>query len=219
MSFSTIFFDLDDTLYPPSSGVWDAIGERINLYMCQRVGISPDEVTALREHLYHTYGTTLRGLTLTRGIDPRDYLAFVHDIPLQDYLTPDPSLPPLLKSIALRKVIFTNADRAHARRVLSILGVEDCFDQIIDVLDVAPYCKPMTEAFLQALELAGVSSPAEAIFIDDAPHNLRAARAMGFYTIRMGNSSADGCCHAVIQTLHDLPALLLSLQPPHPEEM
>ncbi|HMN61527.1 MAG TPA: pyrimidine 5'-nucleotidase, partial [Anaerolinea sp.] len=179
MPYTTLFFDLDDTLYPPSTGVWDAIGDRINLYMQTRVGVPENEVSELREHLYRTYGTTLRGLTLTRGIDPHDYLAFVHDLPLRQYLTPDPRVRPLLSRYSQRKVIFTNADQAHARRVLDVLELADCFDQIIDVLDVAPYCKPMPGAFEQALRLAGETDARSSVFIDDAPHNLKAAREAG----------------------------------------
>ena len=41
MPFTTLFFDLDDTLYPPSTGVWDAIGDRIDLYIQTRVGCAP----------------------------------------------------------------------------------------------------------------------------------------------------------------------------------
>ena len=208
MPYTTLFFDLDDTLYPPSTGVWDAIGDRINLYMQTRVGVPENEVSELREHLYRTYGTTLRGLTLTRGIDPHDYLAFVHDLPLRQYLTPDPRVRPLLSRYSQRKVIFTNADQAHARRVLDVLELADCFDQIIDVLDVAPYCKPMPGAFEQALRLAGETDARSSVFIDDAPHNLKAAREAGFYTIRVGSGAPNGCCHASIASLLDLPTVL-----------
>ena len=208
MPYTTLFFDLDDTLYPPSTGVWDAIGDRINLYMQTRVGVPENEVSELREHLYRTYGTTLRGLTLTRGIDPHDYLAFVHDLPLRQYLTPDPRVRPLLSRYSQRKVIFTNADQAHARRVLDVLELADCFDQIIDVLDVAPYCKPMPGAFEQALRLAGETDARSSVFIDDAPHNLKAPRKACFYTIRVSSGPPNGCCHASIASLLDLPTVL-----------
>jgi putative hydrolase of the HAD superfamily len=172
------------------------------------VGVSKTEVSELREQLYRTYGTTLRGLTITRGIDASDYLAFVHDIPLHNYLTPDERVGPVLARYPQRKVIFTNADQAHARRVLAILNLTDYFDQIIDILDVAPYCKPMPGAFQRALQLAGAASARESIFIDDAPHNLKAAREAGFYTIRVGPAAVDGCCDAVVPSLLDLPAVL-----------
>jgi len=105
-------------------------------------------------------------------------------------------------------VIFTNADQAHARRVLDVLELSDCFDQIIDVLDVSPYCKPMPGAFAQALRLAGEIDASTSVFVDDAAHNLKAAREAGFYTIRVGTGVPNGCCHASIASLLDLPTVL-----------
>ncbi|MCX8025711.1 MAG: hypothetical protein N3A60_10960, partial [Thermanaerothrix sp.] len=116
-----LIFDLDDTLYPASSGVWEAIGERIDLFIHQKLGLSHEEVEPFRKNLFRTFGTTLRGLYLQYHIDPAEYLAFVHDIPLERYLQPNPALRTLLKVLPYPKVIFTNADKNHANRVLARL--------------------------------------------------------------------------------------------------
>lgn len=208
MPYTTLFFDLDDTLYPSESGVWDAIGERIDRYIQERLHVPADEVVALRERLYHTYGTTLRGLVATRGIDAQDYLEYVHDVPLHQMLRPDPRLRPLLTRYPLRKVILTNADTAHARRVLAVLDLEGVFDQIIDVMAVSPYCKPMPEAYRKALDLAGEPDPARCIFVDDAAHNLKPAGELGMFTIRVGGPIANHCCDASIASLHELAPIL-----------
>ena len=39
MKFTTIFFDLDDTIYPHESGLWEAIKARISQYMHEELGI------------------------------------------------------------------------------------------------------------------------------------------------------------------------------------
>jgi len=117
-SITTLLFDLDDTLYHPSSGVWQAIGERINRFMAERVGIPAERVAALREQYFVTFGTTLNGLRANHGVDPEEYLAFVHDIPLDRLLAEDLQLQGMLALLPQRKVIFSNADRAHAQRVL-----------------------------------------------------------------------------------------------------
>ena len=65
--YSTVFLDLDDTLYPSSNGVWDAIGERINLFMMERLAIEPDRVRVLRDSYFRNYGTTLHGLMANHG--------------------------------------------------------------------------------------------------------------------------------------------------------
>lgn len=204
---TTIFFDLDDTLYPPTSGVWQAIGERINLFIMRNLGGGPQEALLLRDRLWRTYGTTLRGLQELYHIDSAEYLAYVHDVPLTHYIRPDPRLRSLLTRIPQRKIIFTNADSAHARRVLNVLGVADCFDQIIDVVSIAPYCKPMPQAMQTALSLAG-ECPENCILVEDMPHNLAPASRLGLYTILVGREDPEKIFNAVIPSILDLESAL-----------
>jgi len=182
---TTLLIDLDDTVYPSDSGVWDQISLRMETYMIERIHIPPQDVTRLRRELYRQYGTTLRGMQMMLHIDEREFLAFVHDVPVESMLTPDPALREVLLRYPQRKFIFTNADRRHAERVLKHMQLADCFDGIIDILDIAPYCKPMPESFKIALGMAGASDPQECIFIDDALHNLTGARAMGLHAIQV----------------------------------
>jgi len=208
MDLEYMIFDLDDTLYPPSTGVWDAIGDRINQFILDNLNIQPDEVTRIREDLYHTYGTTLRGLQLVHGIDPYKYLNYVHNIPLETYLQPNPALKRILRSISPRKVIFTNSDQNHALRVLAQLGLDGIFERIIDVMDVAPYCKPQPEAFQKALHLMGNPDPGRCVVVEDSARNIQAASDLGFYTILVSKHQ-DGLAHAnaIVETVEDLPKL------------
>ena len=160
MRFTTIFFDLDDTLYPSSAGLWPAIKDRMTLYMQERLGIPEKDVPQLREQYFKMYGTTLRGLQERHNVDTDDYLAFVHDLPLMDYLRPNPTLRNVIASLPTRNLIFTNADAPHARRVLKMLELDDLFDTIVDVNSLAPYCKPMPESFAIAMDLADEPDPA-----------------------------------------------------------
>lgn len=208
MQFTTILFDLDDTLYPASSGLWPLIRKRITQYMHERLHMSWNEIPALREQLFQQYGTTLRGLQATRDIDTADFLAYVHDVPVADYLRPAPELRRILLGLPYRRLIFTNADRNHARRVLRALQLENCFEQIIDILDVAPYCKPQPEAFQVALQRSGETNAAVCIYLDDAPRNLAVARRLGLFTIRVGGDGASPDYHASIPDLTSLPQVL-----------
>lgn len=216
MPIRTLFIDLDETLYPASCGVWEAISKRIEAYMHERMGVPQAEITDLRRSLYQQYGTTLHGLQVTRGVDTADFLAYVHDIPLASLLQPDPQLRGALLQLNQRKFIFTNADRPHAERVITQLGLQGCFDGIIDILDIAPHCKPMAEAFTKALQLAGESDAAQCAFIDDSPRNLAGARAAGFYTIQVGSPKRGfqhptAAADAQIERLADIPALLKAI--------
>lgn len=183
MNFRCLFFDLDETLYPPTNGLWNAISERMAEYMVRRLGIDPDEVHQLRRSYFETYGTTLRGLQIHRQVDSLDFLNFVHDIPLDIVLKPDPRLRPLLQSLPHPKWICTNADSNHARRVLQFLDVADCFEGIIDILESGYTPKPAVEFYQRALELSGGCKPCECVLLDDLPRNLAPAHEMGFTTI------------------------------------
>ncbi len=211
MPLSTLFFDLDDTLYPSSSGLWDAIRDRINLYMLERLGIPEGIGPSLRRHYYETYGTTLRGLQIHYHIDTDDFLAYVHDLPLNAFLRSDPVLRSVLLSLPQPKWIFTNADVPHANRVLAELGLGDCFQGIIDIRATGFACKPEREAYLRALLLAGESDPLHCAFFDDASRNLAPARELGFFTVLVGSESHNPAACQSMLSLHQMRQLLPEL--------
>ncbi len=183
MTYTTLFFDLDDTLYPCASGLWGAIRDRMGRYMAERVGLPEEAIPDLRRHYFQTYGTTLRGLQKHHQVDTDDYLAYVHDLPLKQYIQPNPPLRALLESLPQRKFIFTNADAAHARRVMDLIGVAACFERVIDIRAIEFACKPEPQAYLRALALAGNPDPRQCILLDDSPTNLAPAQWMGFTTV------------------------------------
>jgi putative hydrolase of the HAD superfamily len=183
--------DLDNTLYPANSGVMQAVGQLIVRYMIERVGLPAVDVERLKRRYFQDYGTTMVGLILHHAIDPEDYLVFVHDLALEQYLQPAPALDAMLGSIPLRKAVFTNADRGHAERVLGVLGVRRHFEWIIDVRDFGFNCKPHPSAYRHILEIVG-ASPGECIMVEDALSNLAPAQAMGMLTVLVGDHSPGG---------------------------
>ena len=208
MRFTTLFFDLDDTLYPNSTGLWEAIRERMNLYMRDRMGIPEDEVPAMREQYFKMYGTTLRGLQARHNVDVEDYLAFVHDLPLKNYLTPNLTQREIIASLPGRKLIFTNADANHAQRVLAALNLDDLFETIVDVNAVAPYCKPMPESFAIAQELADEPDPRKCVVIDDLSRTTRAALEAGMASILYGTDEPTDDASGAFTDWNHLPILL-----------
>jgi putative hydrolase of the HAD superfamily len=208
MRFNTFFFDLDETLYPASSGLWAAIRERINAFMHERMGFPPNQIEELREKFFHEYGTTLRGLQANYTVDMEEYLAFVHDVPLEAHLHPDPDLRGVIEALTGRKYIFTNADSLHANRVLDVLGLQGLFDGILDVHTLAPYCKPMPESFELAMQAAGSSDPHTCALLDDQIRITRAARSQGLYTILVGKEATIEDADASLKKWTDLPGLL-----------
>ncbi|MFZ2098181.1 MAG: pyrimidine 5'-nucleotidase [Anaerolineales bacterium] len=204
MHFSSLYFDLDDTLYPASSGLWEAIRERMNSYMQHCIDLPLPEIVRLRQGYLEKYGTTLRGLQAHYQVDTDEYLAYVHDLPLEQFIQPDPNLRKLLLSLPQRRWIFTNADGNHARRVTKILGIEDCFTGIIDIRAIDFACKPDKIAYQRALAITGDDDPSRCIIFDDALRNLAPAREMGFFTVLVGKNGSDHSVDRSIKSLDDL---------------
>jgi len=212
MRYTTLLFDLDDTLYDSGNGLWDAIRQRMSRYMVERVGLPPEDVPALRAMYYQKYGTTLRGLQHHYQVDSDDYLAFVHDLPLERFLKPDPQLRSMLSSLPQKRLIFTNADADHARRVLSTLELADCFNGIIDVRAIQFACKPEPIAYQRALVLAGNPPPSQCVMLDDSLTNLGGARQMQITTVLVGkNGGPKPAADYSVPSLLDLPQALPEL--------
>jgi putative hydrolase of the HAD superfamily len=177
-----LVFDLDETIYPRSSGLMQAMGERISAYMIERLGMDPAVVPALRRTYWHEYGTTSRGLQLLHDIDVQDYMEYVHDLPLRDYIGPNLALGEMLGTLPQRKVVFTNATAAHAHAVLDVVGIASHFEAVYDAFFVGNESKPAPGAYrrlLSALEVSG----AKCMMIEDTARNLRPARALGMVTV------------------------------------
>ncbi len=191
-----IIFDLDNTLYPDELGVFPLIDARINAYMAHRLEIPEDDVDRLRRSYWKLYGATLQGLILHHMADPEDFLHFVHDIDLIPVLRPDLMLNQALSSLQMRKVVFTNASREHALKVLDTLGVQEQFEHIFDIRTADYRPKPHKEPYLKVLDSLKLNG-SECVMVDDLPDNLKTAKELGMYTVLIGEENPDpyvDCC-------------------------
>ena len=213
MPWTVLFFDLDDTLYPNTNGLWEAIRLRMTDYLRDQLGFPPEEIQEIRQTYYETYGTTLRGLQNHHEVDEDEYLSFVHNLPLDEYLSADGELRKMLESLPQRKWIFTNADARHAKRVLQTLGIEDCFSGIIDVRALDFLCKPDRQAYSRALELAGENNPENCVLLDDSIRNLVPAHQAGFTTVLVGSAEQNQAADYSVASLKDLPRVFTQLWP------
>jgi putative hydrolase of the HAD superfamily len=177
-----IIFDLDDTLYAPENGLMGEVGRRIQTWLCEHMGLSWKDAVALRRKYYNQYGTTLGGLIAEHEIDAHDYLVYVHDIPLEEYIGPHPELGTMLDTIPLRRVVYTNATAEYARRVLGVLGVAAHFEDVVGIEEVGLLNKPHQEAYERVLVRLDAWGP-ECIMVEDAARNLRPAKALGMITV------------------------------------
>ena len=176
-----ICFDLDNTLYPLSNGLWQVIDRRIQEYVARTLHLPMDEAKRIQKHYWRQYGTTLAGLMAEHGVEPGPYLAYVHNFDVSPYMGRNPRLRALLTALPQHKLIFTNASSEHAHNVLRVLGVEDCFEYVIGVEEVDYIPKPDPRAYELCRAKTGVD-PSKSMFIDDLPDNLKPAKALGMVT-------------------------------------
>lgn len=199
MATRFLLFDLDETLYPRDAGVMPAIGRLIRQYIVEEYGVTPEEADALARRYHQEYGTSMRGLLLHNNLDASRFLAYVHDFPLDD-LQPNPQLDALLAGLPGEKVIFTNADRAHAERVLSRLGIRDRFSRIIDVVAVGYISKPNLAAYTNCLHLLN-ARPEECVLIEDTGRNLAPAQQLGMTTVLVDGAPDDRADYKIASIL------------------
>src|SRR3569832_701274 len=125
-------FDLDNCLYPASTGLFALIDERMGAYIQRLLDCDPVEAKRVQKTHFHTHGTTLAGLMKEHGVDPHHFLDDVHAIPL-DRVESDELLGRALDRQPGRKLGFTNADAPYARRVLEAIGIHDRFHGLHDI--------------------------------------------------------------------------------------
>ena len=179
----TWVFDLDNTLYPPATRLFDQIDQRMTAYMMRVTGLSRDRADRLRHDYWRQYGTTLAGLMAHHGVDPAPYLVEVHDIDFT-VLTPDPELRAGIAALPGRRVVYTNGSAPYARRVITARGLEGLFDAVYGVEDADFHPKPRPEAFAAVFGRDGFETAQAAMFEDD-PRNLQVPHALGMRTVHV----------------------------------
>ena len=197
-------FDIDDTLYPASCGLWFEVRDRIHQYMVEVVGVPEDKAASQREAYFRKYGTSLAGLQHDyKDFDTDGYVEYVHDVPYSSYIGTNTELIREMEAIPLQKAVFTNSDRNHAANVLSALGVDQYFSVIVDVYASKFIPKPAKGSF-DALFESVEADPSECIFLDDQERNLEMAKSLGMTTILVrhegeGDTTADHCVANVLE--------------------
>ncbi|KAL6057211.1 putative suppressor of disruption of TFIIS [Balamuthia mandrillaris] len=213
-------------------------------HILKEEGYNPEDpeasrASALCDEYYGKYGLTINGLVThySDTVDVDHFLDYAHapskpahlltNLPKQQPSPGKQTLRDMLLSLRrdngteerqkLFKWIFTNSYRPHAERVLAHLGIEDCFDGIVDYLILRLGCKPHQEAYITMLNhvnrihaqddknnnnddggreddeegTAVVRIKAEeCLFFDDSLSNLKTAKTVGMYTVLVGHPPA-----------------------------
>jgi putative hydrolase of the HAD superfamily len=180
-------FDLDNTLYPASANLFELIDQKMGLYIQNLLGVGATEARHIQKGYFARYGTTLSGLMTEHKIDPNSFLEFVHDIPM-DRLTPTPVLAAAITSLPGRKMVFTNGDADYADKVLTALGLAECFETVFDIRDAKYRPKPELAPYQMLCDSRDIDA-ANALFVEDMARNLKPAKEIGMATVWVNNGS------------------------------
>lgn len=210
-------FDLDNTLYPASSNLFNKIDIKMKEFIINELKLKPDEAYKIQKKYYIQYGTTLAGLMKNNNIKPEKFLEYVHNIDTSS-LKVDLRLNDILKLLPGTLYIYTNGSKQHAINVMKRLQIDKYINNIFDIKSSNFIPKPAKESLNTFIKTYNIN-PKEAVFFEDIPQNLINAKKIGFKTVLIkSNSHPDkdtkiidnkNIIHKYIDiTSYDLPAIL-----------
>ena len=181
-------FDLDNTLYSGQTQVFSEVDKKMSAFISEKMNVDLVKAKEIQKKYFYEYGTTLSGLMKQDGIDPHDFLEFVHDIDIS-WLPKDLKLKDELIKIKEKKFIFTNGSHAHVENVTKQLGIAGLFDGAFDIVDANFVPKPHIEPYRKIIKKFNIE-PTESILIEDIAHNLEQAKNLGMKTCWLENEEA-----------------------------
>ncbi|MGF1445426.1 MAG: pyrimidine 5'-nucleotidase [Pikeienuella sp.] len=202
----TWIFDLDNTLYPPETGLLAAIDRRMTSFIEMFLEVGRAEADALRQHYWERDGITLKGLMRDHGVEADAFLEATHAVDLSG-LAPDPRLRRAIESLPGRRIIHTNGARGHAERVLAARGLEGVFEAVFAIEDKAFVPKPELPAYTHVIREAGID-PGRAVMIEDTVVNLVEPKRLGMGTVWLDHGEIGGDHPHVDTTITDLARFL-----------
>jgi len=176
-------FDLDDTLHNASAHIFPVMNQTMTQYIMDHLNLNEDDAHKLRKHYWRVYGATLKGLVRHHNTDPHHFLEETHQLEnLHNMVIQVKRLRHMLDSLIGRKLVFTNAPRSYALRVLDILDIEDAFECIFSVESTKFHAKPSVRGFQQLLKTLKVK-PSDCIMLEDNLPALMTAKKLGMRTV------------------------------------
>ena len=170
-------FDLDNTLYRADVEFFSQIDRKMTAFISRYLALQPNEARIVQKDYLAEYGTSLSGLMAVHGMDPAEFLDYVHDVDLS-MLVPDPKLRTYIEALPGRKFIFTNGSKGHAKNVAGHLNLFDLFDGSFGIEDGDYVPKPKRSPYIKFCDIFDIN-PETAIFFEDGLRNLEVPKHMG----------------------------------------
>tara|TARA_R110002096_G_scaffold415163_1_gene616655 strand:+ start:42267 stop:42956 length:690 start_codon:yes stop_codon:yes gene_type:complete len=174
-------FDLDNTLYPHQADLFTQVDHKMGLFIQDMFDVSYEEAKQRQKNFFRKHGTTLRGLMTEHGIEPYDYLNFVHDIDFS-VLEVDKILSEAVDKLPGEKFIYTNASTSYAQDVLSRIGLSGKFKDIFDIHDAKFLPKPDMRSYHKMVDKFAID-PKSSVMVEDIAGNLNPAAKLGMTTV------------------------------------
>ena len=212
-TINTWIFDLDNTLYDVGTNLFAKVSKRMTGFIQNKFKLEGSTAKDLQREMFLKYGTTMRGLMVEHGMDPEEFLHFVHDIDVSD-LEPDPALKKLLENLPGRRLIFTNGSVPHAQRITEQLGIGHLFEGIFDIVAANFVPKPEPIIYQAMVDEFDVVTTAS-VMIDDMAKNLIPASNLGIRTVWLKHdkdwSSKDFSSEHIDEEISDLKSWLATV--------
>ncbi len=192
MTVKLWIFDLDNTLHNATPHIFPHINRSMTAYLQRHLQLDEAAANALRMDYWQRYGATLSGLMRHHDTKPEHFLWHTHQFPELDRMVlREPRLRHVLKALPGRKVVFSNAPQHYVHAVLSLLRVDDLFDDVMAVEHARYRPKPDSFGFMRLLKRHRVKAP-QCVMVEDSLENLHTAKRLGMRTVwvNAGNKSA-----------------------------
>ena len=189
-NIKNILFDLDGVLYQDLEAVFGQVSKKMTKYISNKLNLSLEKAKELQTNYFHKYNTSLNGLMIHHDIKPEDFLKYVHDIDLS-FMKKDLLLRNELENLNIKKFIFTNGSKEHAKNITKHLGINDLFDGLFDIVDAEFSPKPTAKAFDLMIKKFKIN-PKETLYIEDIAKNLSIGKERGAITAWLINDEYWG---------------------------
>ena len=192
-----LLLDLDGVCYGKHNNyslekVFGQVSKKMTQFISNRLNIDLKSAKELQTNYFYKYNTSLNGLMIHHNIPPEEFLSYVHTIDLS-FMKPDKVLRNELINLDMKRFIFTNGSTAHAKNILTHLGVYDLFgeDKIFDIKDAGYIPKPEAKTFDLMVKKFGIN-PKETVYIEDIAKNLSIGYERGCTTVWLINDEHFG---------------------------
>ncbi len=175
-----ILFDVDNTIYPASSGIGLEMIRRMNIFVSGLLNVSVTEAAEMRRDRDPSlYDSTLSWLMKKyRFTDTESFFSAIHPFDFENYFPKNPLLSEMMENLPIPCSILTNSSAEHAINVTDYLEITPYFENIFDLKFNNFNGKPDKYAFQNVLDFIGKTAE-NVLFIDDIPRSLESFKNMG----------------------------------------